>query len=975
MKRDRNSVGLEKAPNEVATKKRCIEPGVNVAQEAIDNPQIQMPIKIHMSITDIIGLLRNPTGKNYHCAFQAINRLIESDAEMDAKILAKALCAIGNKLPESFISYTLKQDWVKSFYWILNAQLDIGRLNFADNEGNYPFHIALQNKWEKVAVDLFHTGLFTPEPNNQNETVLYLCIQNGYTALGIELINTQKDNILKVQSRNRPKSEFEAALAKDDFLIMENLAKNGLAYILSRGYLYKINFTVEDYLIAAIFLKDLNSFIKFTKFIKEPDKLLDVLYSSKYYGWSSRKYHLIDLAAKVGSMDIIEHIIAILEANCEKNIDDGFFNGYMQPISHKFPYLLGYAVENGHLELAKYLVGIGYNVQFADDDGLNLLHLATYQPSKEMFDYLISLGVDIHKVSDDGYQPLTRMAKTNMSFANYLESKGAQVTLTEHKGPLHDAIYFSKNELAEYLIKKFNGSIAFFYYEDGDSLLFRAIQRGNLQMVKFLLSQKISYEKINRTGYSALHACAYFGRCDIASLFLDQISVNHADNDDKKTPLHVAAESQNSSMLRLLLHNGASIEQVDKNGNQAIHFACCSSSEIPFEPINYLLDMGATLRAKNNVGKTPIELLLQHQDFSDPADAFDTFVFILRQLDDLTENDLFELVNKLDFFNDESYLKFLERLNSNEHSGYEFTRENMAKSAQHTQPFPLVCLLSAHIASRNSEQIKYLKNTTVLTPNTRALYFLHKIKFSKGPFCEQFIISDMHTRFGEIRKLDNQNIEIYILDSAPNWRAECDIDLIDALSNVLKSNITLYITFGAYGEKKSAIQSDSLSCMYFAMDFWKRTQKIHRDLKSTNNDLFEYFRDPCNQAGSIITKYANVIDCRFPLAFLKGMQRHELLTMEIVPNQLREQALVVNKRGQQAVLAIYEKFVVRKNKRGEEHLYNTMMDDKENKYKETVKKLKLDTQPERSDLLKRGKQHSLKYTLKSDQRTNFRSYR
>lgn len=75
-----------------------------------------------------------------------------------------------------------------------------------------------------------------------------------------------------------------------------------------------------------------------------------------------------------------------------------------------------------------------------------------------------------------------------------------------------------------------------------------------------------------------------------------------------RTPLHEAAERNNTPGMAMLLEFGADLEETDKSGETALHYATGRQDPIAAE---WLLDRGANLEARNQYGKTPLFLAAQ----------------------------------------------------------------------------------------------------------------------------------------------------------------------------------------------------------------------------------------------------------------------------------------------------------------------------------------------------------------------------
>lgn len=113
-----------------------------------------------------------------------------------------------------------------------------------------------------------------------------------------------------------------------------------------------------------------------------------------------------------------------------------------------------------------------------------------------------------------------------------------------------------------------------------------------------------------RNGYSSLHLACTTGSAWMVELLL----MTGADVDSKckmnRTPLYIACDSRyakfgdQNAILTLLLNHGASLDNLDSNGDTPLHFASIRGSA---ESIEMLLTRGADLDSRNVKGQRPLE--------------------------------------------------------------------------------------------------------------------------------------------------------------------------------------------------------------------------------------------------------------------------------------------------------------------------------------------------------------------------------
>jgi ankyrin repeat protein len=145
--------------------------------------------------------------------------------------------------------------------------------------------------------------------------------------------------------------------------------------------------------------------------------------------------------------------------------------------------------------------------------------------------------------------------------------------------------------------------------ESADNLLqtplHRAVLRGDLESVRFLLSKNANWKKKELFGQTALFLAATSGNVEIFQelLTVSKALVNTKDS-SRDTPLSKVAASGNIEIARLLLENNAKINE-RCNGQTAIHYAAFTGQ---MEMIKFLIEAKADISSKNQCRGT---LLLQ----------------------------------------------------------------------------------------------------------------------------------------------------------------------------------------------------------------------------------------------------------------------------------------------------------------------------------------------------------------------------
>jgi len=198
--------------------------------------------------------------------------------------------------------------------------------------------------------------------------------------------------------------------------------------------------------------------------------------------------------------------------------------------------------------------------------------------------------------------------------ASLLLKHGASPNMWDYElavTPMHSAAksFDHTIEMLELFVNN-SGDINSGLDKDGGSVLHAAIRANNVQMARYLLSQKV--ETIPKTFFETpLHTAAENDNYEIASLLLESNPgcINSLKNKkERQTPLHIVADAGYSNTCEVLLNFGADVSLVNGQCMTPVHLAARN----PNEPVlRKLLERGADLNTKlvNTVdgdGRTPL---------------------------------------------------------------------------------------------------------------------------------------------------------------------------------------------------------------------------------------------------------------------------------------------------------------------------------------------------------------------------------
>jgi ankyrin repeat protein len=124
---------------------------------------------------------------------------------------------------------------------------------------------------------------------------------------------------------------------------------------------------------------------------------------------------------------------------------------------------------------------------------------------------------------------------------------------------------------------------------EGMSLLMIAAENNNLELLRFLLDNRVNAQRRNRHGDTALMIAALRGHIEVVRLMLDRkVDPNHPG----WNALHYAAFENRSAIISLLLAAGAEINALAPNRQTALMFATKNGHQ---DTVRVLVGSGADL--------------------------------------------------------------------------------------------------------------------------------------------------------------------------------------------------------------------------------------------------------------------------------------------------------------------------------------------------------------------------------------------
>jgi ankyrin repeat protein len=234
-----------------------------------------------------------------------------------------------------------------------------------------------------------------------------------------------------------------------------------------------------------------------------------------------------------------------------------------------------FALINGSLETIKDLRARGGKISHPYQ---NELSWVSYRQSLDVVKYFINEGMDVNLLDNQGYTPLFLAAQGNtLDVVKLLVDSGANLHYKD-------------------------------LYDKSDALFFAITYNSNLDVTEYLAKQVNDIDSL-RWRFTPLTAAALNKTPIEKMKILIQANANvNAKGMHGNTALMTASGTANEESVKLLLENGAYINAQNSEGFTALMRAVTSKKTKIFEVISLLIDAGADKKLKNKSGQTAYDI-------------------------------------------------------------------------------------------------------------------------------------------------------------------------------------------------------------------------------------------------------------------------------------------------------------------------------------------------------------------------------
>jgi len=273
----------------------------------------------------------------------------------------------------------------------------------------------------------------------------------------------------------------------------------------------------------------------------------------------------------------------------------------------------------GHLEVVKFLLKEGADVNLGDKDGVTAFMEACVVGHNKVVDALLEAGAHVDTVAKSGVTALwLASSEGQLETIKKLLENGANASDTRNSGAsaLMAAAMGGYVEVLRVLLQ--HGADAAATDDDGLTPLMSASENGTLSCVEVLVKDaKVDdvsayINMFSHTGYSALVIASAHGHKGVVEFLLENgADVNAADVNTKVTPLMYAAAGGHVDVVKVLLSHGADISILHNNGGTALLEAATGGET---EAMELLLQTGAAYDFVDLDGVTPLMAVASQGD-------------------------------------------------------------------------------------------------------------------------------------------------------------------------------------------------------------------------------------------------------------------------------------------------------------------------------------------------------------------------
>ena len=272
----------------------------------------------------------------------------------------------------------------------------------------------------------------------------------------------------------------------------------------------------------------------------------------------------IHLAAAGGDLDKVKDLLAG---------DATLISAQNQNATRDLP--LHSAATDGQLEVIRFLVESGAEVDAGDSDGSTPLHVAALRGNLACVEYLVEKGADVAFQDRNGAWSLSfALSGGNEEVVASLIEFGAPLDLTAGNGmtPLH---YAARRGMTQVFDQVIAGGADVNKVDSWErSVLWFTAGNGNADMTRSLIAAGADPDRANVFGETPVLRAARQGHAEIVSILVEAgAGLDNREARCGRTAMHYAAMSGYGDCVEALAEGGASVSARDHRGDNPMDLA------------------------------------------------------------------------------------------------------------------------------------------------------------------------------------------------------------------------------------------------------------------------------------------------------------------------------------------------------------------------------------------------------------------
>ncbi|XP_067661816.1 serine/threonine-protein phosphatase 6 regulatory ankyrin repeat subunit B-like [Haliotis asinina] len=237
-----------------------------------------------------------------------------------------------------------------------------------------------------------------------------------------------------------------------------------------------------------------------------------------------------------------------------------------------------WAVRGGYRDVMELLINRGANINLVDRFGMNILHSACLGGDVEVLKHVLSQNIlDINGRVWCGRTAVMLAAENgHKDVVELLVDKGADVSIVDETGDniLHCACRGGDVEVVKYILSQEMVDINSLGHRKKTPAMV-AGQEGHMKVVELLAKLRADLSLSDVSGSNILHIACYCGQINIVNyiLSLKLVDVNSR-GWKNRTSVMVAAKHGHKEVVELLAIHRADLSLNDESGSNILHIAC-----------------------------------------------------------------------------------------------------------------------------------------------------------------------------------------------------------------------------------------------------------------------------------------------------------------------------------------------------------------------------------------------------------------